>query len=188
MRGFILSLTALSFLAGPVAAQDIPARKPGLWQISMNFEGRGAPPQTMKQCIDAQTDKMMNRPGGGMSGGREQCSKQDVQRAGNTIVVDSVCKVGAMTNTSHAVMSGDFNSAYTVQVDSKQEGGPGAGAMRMTMQAKWLGPCEAGQKPGDMIMANGMSINIRDMQQMQGGGMPPGGMQGMPGRPGMPAR
>ena len=38
----------------------------------------------------------------------------------------------------------------------------------MKLDAKWLGPCEAGQKPGDMMMANGMTINVLDMQKMIG--------------------
>jgi hypothetical protein len=33
------------------------------------------------------------------------------------------------------------------------------------MAAKWLGQCTAGQKPGDMIMANGMKINVLDAQK-----------------------
>jgi hypothetical protein len=56
----------------------------------------------------------------------------------------------------------------------------------MTITAKYLGPCEAGQKPGDM-MINGMTMNIHTLQQMRGN-MAPGGIQGMPGRPGMPVR
>ena len=26
--------------------------------------------------------------------------------------------------------------------------------------AKWLGPCKAGQEPGDIIMSNGMKMNV----------------------------
>jgi hypothetical protein len=33
------------------------------------------------------------------------------------------------------------------------------------MAAKWIGPCAADQKPGDMIMANGTKINIMDAQK-----------------------
>ena len=157
------------------AAFDVPARKPGLWQMTMTFEGSHIPQQTMKHCIDAATDKQMNTLGGEMQ--KENCSKQDMQRVGNTIVVDSVCKIGTGgTSTSHAVVTGDFNSAYTVKADIKREGGaipgmPANGGMKMTVDAKWLGPCAADQKPGDMIMGNGMKMNIRDVPSM-GGGMP----------------
>lgn len=150
---------------------EMPARKAGLWQMTMVFDGAGMPHQVVKQCIDAATDKEMNSLGGRM--GAESCSQPAIQRAGDSIIIDSECKMGGHTTRSHAVATGDFNSAYTVKVDSKQDGPPAPGmpaAMSMTINAKWLGPCTAGQKPGDMIMSNGMTINIHNMPSM--GGMP----------------
>jgi hypothetical protein len=174
MRAAFVAMFA--FLIPSVAsAFDVPARKAGLWQMTMTFEGSHIPQTTMKHCIDAATDKKMNSLGGEMQ--KENCSKQDMQRVGNTIVVDSVCKSGmGGTSVSHAVVTGDFNSAYTVKADIKREGGamPGMPAnheMKMTVDAKWLGPCAADQKPGDMIMANGMKMNINNLPSM-GGGMP----------------
>jgi hypothetical protein len=40
----------------------------------------------------------------------------------------------------------------------------------MSIEAKHLGPCEAGQRPGDMIMSNGVKVNILDLPKM---GAPP---------------
>jgi Protein of unknown function (DUF3617) len=167
-----VSLIAFALVcAQPAAALDLPARTPGLWEIKMTLEGRNIPMPTAQHCIDAETDKLMNSIGGSMQ--KDMCSKQDVQKVGNTIVVDSVCKIGQGTTTSHGVVSGDFNSAYTVKVTSKREGGPAVpgmpadGTSAMTIDAKWLGPCAADQKPGDMIIA-GRKINIRDMQNLPG--------------------
>jgi hypothetical protein len=167
-----VSLIAFALVcAQPAAALDLPARKPGLWEIKMTLEGRNIPMPTAQHCIDAETDKLMNSIGGSMQ--KDMCSKQDVQKVGSTIVVDSVCKIGQGTTTSHGVVSGDFNSAYTVKVTSKREGGPAVpgmpadGTSAMTIDAKWLGPCAADQKPGDMIIA-GRKINIRDMQNLPG--------------------
>jgi hypothetical protein len=177
--GHRLPLVALCLVAAaPAGALDLPARKVGLWELKMTFEGRNIPPQTMQQCIDAATDKMMNSVGGGMA--QEMCSKQDVQKVGNTIVVDSVCQIGPMTTTSHAVISGDFNSAYTVKVTSQRSGGPAIpgmadGTSNMTMDAKWLSACKADQRPGDIIMADGRKMNIRDLQNMIPAGARPGG-------------
>jgi hypothetical protein len=42
---------------------------------------------------------------------------------------------------------------------------PGA-ATHMKIEAKWLGACTTGQKPGDVIMANGMTMNVLDMPKM----------------------
>jgi len=115
-----LSLIALAVVcATPAAALDLPARKPGLWEIKMTMEGRNIAMPSSQHCIDAETDKLMNAIGNAR---QEMCSKRDVQKVGSTIVVDSVCKVGEATTTSHAVVSGDFNSAYTVKVNSSARG------------------------------------------------------------------
>src|SRR3954453_5203565 len=178
----ILAVTLITTSA--LAQEQMPSRKAGLWEMTMTFEGRGAPPQTMQQCIDAATDKSMQDMSQGMRG--QSCSKRETKKVGNTIVFDTVCSMGTGTTTSHGVVSGDFNSAYTVKINSKREGGPPVPNMpaetNMNIEAKWLGPCRADQKPGDIIMANGMKMNVTDMPRGGPGGMPPGA-GGMP--PGM---
>jgi hypothetical protein len=73
------------------------------------------------------------------------------------------------------VITGDFNSGYSVKVASKRSGGPAIpgmpadGTTNMSIETKWLSACKSDQKPGDMIMADGRKINIVDMQNM----MPP---------------
>jgi hypothetical protein len=149
----------------PALAAELPSRKPGLWEMKMEFANRNTPGQTMKQCIDASTDQMMQSSAG--PAGQSTCSKRDVQRSADKITIDSVCTVGGKTTTSHAEVTGSFDSAYTMTVTSDSATAPG-GKSTMTMAAKWLGPCTGDQKPGDMIMGNGMKINVLDMQK--GGG------------------
>jgi hypothetical protein len=111
----------------------------------------------------------MNANFGGSA--QEACSKQEVTQSAGTIIVDSVCKFSDTTTTTHAVVTGSFDSAYTVNVTSTREGGrpsPGAspgGATHMTIQATWLGSCAAGQRPGDVIMADGITMNILDLRK-----------------------
>jgi hypothetical protein len=100
------------------------------------------------------------------------CSKHDVQKSATTTTIDAVCTVAGKTRTTHIVIAGSFDSAYTMTVTGQTEGQP-AGAPA-TLSAKWLGPCTADQKPGDMIMPNGMKMNIQSMQNMQKGMVPPG--------------
>lgn len=171
MRYHLAILVTLLPCASPALALDMPARKPGLWELKMEFEGRNLPAQVMRQCVDLETDKLMNMNFGGSN--EQACSKQEMSRNGNGITIDSVCKFGEATTTSHAVMTGSFDSAYTVRVTSTRSGGPPLPGMapgaetHMTIAAKWLGPCTAGQKPGDVIMANGMTINVLDLQKMR---------------------
>jgi hypothetical protein len=168
-------IAATVLLAAPASALDLPTRKAGLWEIKMEFQGRSnLPVQVMKQCTDATSDKLMTSNFGGAA--ERDCPKRDIKNSGNTITIDSVCKFGAATSTSHAVVSGDFNSAYTVDVISMHEGGPpvpGAAPGRethMSIAAKWVGPCAAGQKPGDIVMSNGMTMNVLDLHKR---GAPP---------------
>jgi hypothetical protein len=163
---------ALLFATPAVALDDLPTRKEGLWEINMTFVGRKLPVQKMRECIDAATDKLMNNNFG--SSTEQTCSKRDIKKSADTMTVDSVCKIGAATTTSHAVVTGSFDSAYVMEVTSTREGGrplpgvaPGA-ATQMKLEAKRLGPCEAGQKPGDVMMANGMKINVLEMQKLRG--------------------
>jgi hypothetical protein len=143
--------------AAAAAAAEMPARKAGLWEIKGN-NGNG---MALRQCIDAATDQMMQARAG--TAPNAQCSKHDVQKSGSTITIDSTCTVAGKAMTSHAVVSGSFDSSYTITVTSQGDAMPG-GSRTMTLTATWLGPCAADQKPGDMIMPNGMKINILDMQ------------------------
>ena len=164
----VVTCIVAGIVAGPAFALDFPARKPGLWEIQTQTgeaTGKGASPgggtHTMQQCIDAATDKAMREMGQGM--GKDMCSKQDLRLEGVKLVIDSVCKIGPTTATSRAVMSGDFSSAY--RVESKSTYSPplmGRTEGTSVVDAKWVGPCKPGQKPGDMVMGNGMKMNMLD--------------------------
>jgi Protein of unknown function (DUF3617) len=168
-----LAFAALGLIAAaPAFALDMPARKPGLWEIKMNFEC--IPGQTIQQCIDAETDQIMQSSASNI--GSQNCSKRDIVKSGNTMTIDSVCSVAGRNATSHAVVTGSFDSAYTMTVASKSDVGPG---INMTVAAKWLGPCQADQKPGDMIMPGGIKMNLRDLGNRIG---VPGGAPGAPPR------
>lgn len=166
------ALAGCAISVAPALALDLPQRKTGLWELKMSFKGRNVPGQVIRQCIDAKTDKMMNSNfGGGPM--KQSCKKREVTRSPGGFTVDSVCKFGGATTTSHAVVSGDFNSGYTMQVTSTRHGGPPipgmlSGTTHMTLSAKWLGPCRAGQRPGDIMMGNGMKLNVLDFRKMRG--------------------
>ena len=168
------ALAALIALAVPAAAQefDFPERKAGMWEIKMMPETPGAmPEQTIKACIDAASDKQMMAAGFSMS--KSMCSRQEMKQEGDSYVIDSTCQVGPMSTTSHIVITGDFQSAYTVKMTSEVTGAPMAvpGAGNMTQEARWVGAdCTDGMAPGDMLMPGGMKVNVNDMMKMFGGG------------------
>ncbi|MFO1111467.1 MAG: DUF3617 family protein [Bradyrhizobium sp.] len=179
MRRLHLSFVTLAGLLAvwPLAdarAVELPVRKAGLWEMKMVRAGGSMPEMTMQHCTDATTDKQMSTS---FSPGKETCAKQDIQKTATGYVSDSVCSVANMTITSHAEITGDFNSAYTVKSTSRTEGGP-SGVPRdgtTTIEAKWLGACKADQKPGDIVMPGGVKMNILDLEKLKA--MMPKGIQ-----------
>ena len=164
-RIWLLSL----LLAAPVTAGqaiDLPTRKPGLWELKMQGSGSGQN-VAIQHCTDETIDKKMNAAVQPLA--TEACSAPTIQKTATGYTNDSVCKVAGMTTTSHAEITGDFNSAYTVEVTSHNEnplpGVPKESAT--TLDAKWLGPCKDGQKPGDIVMPGGIKMNIADMDKLK---------------------
>jgi hypothetical protein len=150
------------------AALDVPKRKSGLWEI--RTERIGGPPQApatpgpMLMCIDEKTDDLSRQIG--ESAAKEMCSKTDLRRDGDRLVADSVCKFGATTATTQTVMSGRFDAAYDADVRTRYE--PplmGMSESRAVIKARWLGPCKPGQRPGDMVLPDGMTINVFDAEK-----------------------
>jgi hypothetical protein len=146
----------------PALAAELPSRKPGLWQVKTSVGSSNAAALVFQQCIDATTDQMMQSSAGPFA--PAVCPERNVQRSENSITIDSTCAVGGKAATAHSVITGSLDSAYTMTVTSQIPDIPD-GKMIMTMDAKWLGSCAADQKPGDIIMSNGMKINVPEMEK-----------------------
>jgi len=164
---FVTAVFLLAWLCPlDAGAVDLPTRKAGLWEMRMVRTGSSMPDMTMQHCTDATTDKQMSTS---FSPGKDTCSKQDIQKTATGYVSDTVCGVAGITITSHAEITGDFNSAYTVKSTSHSERGA-TGAPRestTTIEAKWLGACKPDQKPGDIVMPGGMKMNIMDLEKLK---------------------
>ena len=166
----LLSFGSALFLLAllPVAAAgavELPVRKAGLWEMKVVRAGSPSPDMTMQQCTDETTDKDMATAMSPM--GKEMCSKQDIQKTATGYVTDSICGIAGVTIASHAEITGDFNSAYTVKSTVRSERGRRRRRLTTTIEAKWLGACKADQKPGDIVMPGGMKMNIKDMEKLK---------------------
>lgn len=168
LLAFGSAIALLALLPATAAnAVDLPVRKAGLWEMKVQRTGSAVPDMTMQHCTDETTDKEMSSSFSPMA--KEMCSRQDVQKTATGYVSDSVCGVAGMSITSHAEITGDFNSAYTVKSTAHSERGP-TGAPRdstTTIEAKWLGACKPDQKAGDIMMPGGMKMNIKDMEKLK---------------------
>jgi hypothetical protein len=140
-----------------------------MWEMAVMFEGRNSPAYTLRRCTDATTDTLVTAMASGWAD--DSCTKRDVQNNGGTIVIDSICTVGPVATSAHAEITGDFNQAYTLKVSTRQGGGAPAalaGDRSLTVDAKWIGPCGANHKPGDIILPGGMTMNIRNIKGLLG--------------------
>ncbi len=164
----IATLCTLGSSTAPAA--ETPKRKSGLWEITNTMNGPHAMSTSMQQCVDQNTDKLMEQSG--RKEAEKSCSKNDVRQEGGKVVVDSVCKFDNTTATTHAEFTGDFGNNY--RGDIKTTYNPpmqGMKEMQMTIAAKWLGPCKPGMKPGDIVVQNmpgmpgGMKFNPADLQK-----------------------
>jgi hypothetical protein len=164
MKRFAAASLLVIICVTPALAVDFPTRKAGLWQ--MNTTTATGQKVSMQECVDAQTDQAMQSRFGGIS--QRNCSKHDVQKSGDTVTIDSVCTIAGHTTNGHVVVTGSFDSGYTMTMTSQTQGLPAP--RTVTMTAKWVGPCAAGQRPGDMIMANGRTMNILDLERAVPGG------------------
>ncbi len=147
-------------MAPAVWGQDFPRRKPGLWEINTSSRQAAQGSTRVQMCIDENTNDLVQQQGLATKDG---CSRHDMKRNGSEIVVDSVCRLGETTATTHSVFTGSFDSLYKVETRSSYD--PPLMGMReghAVIEAKWLGACKPDQKPGDMILGNGMKININD--------------------------
>ncbi len=157
----LLGLAAASLASGALAA-DTPKRKSGLWEIKSQMKGMPSM-GAMQQCIDQKTDNLMQQRA---KKEKPDCSVMDVKPQGSKVTMHSVCKFEGTTATTDATFIGAFDSAY--KGDVKIRYNPpmhGVSESKMTMEAKWLGPCKPGQKPGDVIMPNMKGMNMNDMMK-----------------------
>jgi hypothetical protein len=165
LRFVVLTLGFLTF-ALPVRALDFPARTPGLWELEFtpDLAGHDLPPQrplTARQCIDATVDQLLwRRDFGGEPDDLKIC-RSNISSSNSAITADFVCSFAEMssTMTMHMVISGDFNSAYTMEITSTFRG-VAPGGFHLTIAYKYIGPCEADQRPGDFITGDGQKGNI----------------------------
>jgi len=158
---------ALALVTAGALADDLPLRKPGLWEMKIVKVGSQLPALTTQQCTDPSVDKDMVNTVSPIA--KQICSKQNLQKTATGYVNDSVCTISGATITSHTEVTGDFDSAYVVTTEAKSDKGPDQLRDTTTrIEARWLGDCKPGQKPGDIVMpGGGFKLNVKDADKLK---------------------
>ena len=158
------ALVIASSLPLAVSANELPSRKAGLWEQRMTSQDAGATPTVIQQCTDAVAEQAFQAMAVGL--GQRACTKNEVRREGARWVTESICSMGNIRINSKGVITGSFDSAYRMEVESRFEPAlMGKSEDKTVVEAKWLGSCKADQRPGDMIMSDGKKMNILQLQK-----------------------
>jgi hypothetical protein len=167
-----LILIVLASVALPALAQDYPKLKPGLWEMERSSDRQSTQPNRMTMCLDDSVQREMFEMGAGAMKGL--CSKHEFKLSGNRGTGDFVCDMGGSTMRSKSTMVIQGNSAYRTDIDTTFD--PpfmGQSRSKTVVTARNLGPCKPGQRPGDMIMPNGQTMNVHDIMSGKGSIAPP---------------
>lgn len=152
-----------------VKVSTLPARKSGLWEVTLRTDdlvlkrpGQAAPrPQTVQQCTSAEAESTMLMS---IVPGQEDCHEVKVQRraksAGGGYDISTVCYVHDNRADTRVELRGDLQSEYRGTYDVKYAQTPMRNTGRWLFEGRWLGACKPGQRPGDMVLPNGVTVNV----------------------------
>ncbi|MGQ0673380.1 MAG: DUF3617 domain-containing protein [Hyphomicrobium sp.] len=155
---------------GTVHAADetvrLPERRAGLWELKTGMdEGSGVQMTSMKMCIDAGMEA--NTVIASAEEHRKSCEKYDIARSPERIVVDAVCTFNGRHVTSRTEMSGDFQSAFKVHIDSATSDAK-AGVNQsvvvkrtITQEGTYLAPSCGELKGGEAMGPDGMKVAVQ---------------------------
>jgi hypothetical protein len=154
----MLGAVALAPAASSLAQdQAPPTRRPGWWELQVLISGPTPEGirQTLHMCTDAEVDKRQSPFGVNMNGGG--CPAPKITRMSDHWMVSAACDTGAMKITADAVATGDFNDRYHVDIVTHMDPPPApqAAEVKIGMDARWVGECPAGKKPGDVDVGAG---------------------------------
>jgi len=162
-RSIVTALAAALLAAGSAAraTDEFPKLKAGLWQVNMTSgKADGHPARVSTLCLDDTVQREMYKMSTGMAAG--MCAKHELKVAGNKVTTIANCDLGITKMQSLAVMTLTGNTAYHTEARATFEP-PLNGARESTtlIDGKYVGACKPGQRPGDMTLPGGQTVNVR---------------------------
>jgi len=161
----VVALAAPAFAAPPL---DIPPLRPGLWEATTATPNRTQPrPAVTRLCIDKQTQRsvvdqlVLAMP--------RMCSRYQYAMRGGRLVTDSSCTLGASTIEGRTETTFFRDVAYRTEVVGHVgPTGRAGGQQRAVIDGRHVGSCPAGMKPGDMVLPNGLTLNLVQISAVLG--------------------
>ena len=137
----LLKLFSFAFLLFPLLADalEFPHTKPGLWEMRIQNSTDGPAPSdsTSRMCLDEKSIKEAEELS------KKDCSKYELHKEGGKWILNSVCKFGTMTVSSHVTTEyqGE-NSSHVVGDATFNPPLMGYSRAHTVVDNKWLGPCK----------------------------------------------
>jgi hypothetical protein len=146
----------------PLAHADVlPVRKPGLWEVSIVGAGQSVMrQQKVLQCTTNEVDALTMLA---VVPGQEHCHQTTVVKDAGQFTVQTVCFVHDNQVKARIRLKGDFQQFYQGDFEvaySKPVTTSSPGVTQFT--GRRLGDCKPGMKPSDMVLPNGVTVNIVD--------------------------
>ncbi len=145
----------------------LPVPKAGLWRESVARDGHplGLIGE-MRACLDADARSRLSALGG--RAGRGMCQSRAVTRdEDGAYHFSSSCQMGPGGRVAtQGVLTGDLAKAYRVHAESDTRGAVVEalnGRHVIDLEADFLGPCPPDMAVGDVVIANGMKLNMRKL-------------------------
>jgi uncharacterized protein DUF3617 len=155
------AVLAALLAAGTACAQDYPKLRPGLWELSRSSDRAPDAAQRTTICLDDATQRQMYQAGLGAMGA--MCSKHEFHLHGARGEGEFICAMGPTTVHTKAVMTLQGDTAYRTDIDTTYDPPMnGTAHSHSVLLARHTGACKPGQRPGDMILPNGRSVNMHD--------------------------
>ena len=161
--------------SGKSAAAKFPLRKAGLWEVTIQphfpqgLGGTKQPAVTVRQCTRPDVEAVMLLS---ILPGQENCGPAKVVRRGdkgNHYEITTACRVHDNRVQARLELRGDLQSVYAGSYSVDFSRTPEQNVGPVAIQGRWLGGCAPGQKPGDMVLPNGITVNpVDDAARMKG--------------------
>jgi hypothetical protein len=157
--GPFLVIAVLSASMGIAGADEFkpPPTKDGLWEThsKQTQQGKTVFDMSVKMCQSKELTKSMQSSGEELRK-KNACTSAVTQPSPNTYVEESRCAKGPNAASVTKII-------YTYQGDTashtEMHANDGKSETVMIIDAKYLGSCPAGMKPGDVVTADGKTIS-----------------------------
>lgn len=158
-------LAGLLICGSPGAAETLPPRQAGLWEISL-VAAQGARrqrPVTVRQCTSLHADQWLLLA---IAPGQEGCAEPAVKRTDEGWEVHTACSVHGNPVQTSFTLSGDFSLEYSGHYDTRFGGecvrGSAGCHETQNFSARWVGACGQDMHPGDTLLPNGIIVSAQE--------------------------